>query len=390
MQPCSYLPITHPITPSPHYPIYHTGDLARWLMDGNIEFISRVDHQVKIRGFRIELEEIENRLLKHSRVKEALVTARQHKNRENYLCAYIVPMPPGDSAWWDALPEALPPILRDCLSGELPQYMIPSYFVLLEKMPINPNGKVDIKALPEPEIKTGENDAAPRCEIEKRLVNIWSEVLGITSIGIDDNFFELGGHSLRASMLKAKIHKSFDISIPLAQIFETPTIKGLANYIKKSTGSLYQDIEAVEKKEYYALSSAQQRLYFLDQLETINTSYNMPDVLHILGAVDKERYVAIFDRLIQRHQVLRTSFETVNNVPVQRIHDEVEFEIEYYCAECKAQSAADRGQGTEEKRQTTDDRRQRSKQTLICHLSSVICHLSLFVLLIYQKHLCCG
>jgi bacitracin synthase 3 len=310
--------------------LYRTGDLTRWLPDGNIQFISRVDHQVKIRGFRIELGEIESRLLKHNLVKEALVTARQQENKENYLCAYIVPVSPGNSTGWDTLAEILPAALREYLSGELPQYMIPSYFVPLEKMPINPNGKVDIKALPEPAIKTKKNDAAPRDEIEKKLKNIWSEILGITSIGIDDDFFELGGHSLKASILTAKIHKTFEISMPLAQVFETPTIKELGNYIKKSTGSLYRDIEAVEKRDYYALSSAQERLYFLDRFDTIGTSYHMPFVLEITGTLDRERLETVFRQLLRRHEVLRTSFQTVNNHPVQRIHDDVEFEIEYH------------------------------------------------------------
>jgi amino acid adenylation domain-containing protein/non-ribosomal peptide synthase protein (TIGR01720 family) len=329
MHPCNHAAMQLSPHHSPHYPIYHTGDLARWLPDGNIEFIGRIDHQVKIRGRRIEPGEIENRLLTHNRVKEALVMVRQYESGENYLCAFIVPAGPGEPDRAASSTDVLIPLLKDYLSAELPQYMIPAYFVLLEKMPLNPNGKVDIKALPETEIKASQKHIPPRDEIEKRLADIWSEILETAVIGIDDDFFELGGHSLRAGRLATKIHQSFNVKVSFLDIFENPTIRGLSNFINKSAVSLYRDIAPEEKKEYYTLSSAQQRLYFLDRLETIDTSYNMADILHIVGAVEKERYTAVFDRLIRQHQVLRTSFETVNNDPVQRIHDEVEFEIEY-------------------------------------------------------------
>ncbi|HLP46705.1 MAG TPA: amino acid adenylation domain-containing protein, partial [Candidatus Kapabacteria bacterium] len=263
---------------------YKTGDLARWLPDGNIEFLGRIDHQVKLRGFRVELGEIENRLLKYPGIKGSLVLDREEKNGDKYLCAYIV-----------SIHENIIPGLREYLAKELPGYMIPSYFVQLEKFPLTPNGKIDRKALPKPELKSGDSYIAPRDEIEKKLVEIWSNVLGRdelhavqleTSIGIDDNFFQLGGHSLKATILVSKIHKLFQVNIPLTEIFKTPTIQELANYIKTSFKNKFVSIYPVEKRKYYPLSSAQKRLYILYQLEPQGVGYNIPFFSILEGEID--------------------------------------------------------------------------------------------------------
>jgi acyl carrier protein/SAM-dependent methyltransferase len=220
--------------------------------------------------------------------------------------------------------------------------MIPSYFVLLDKIPLTPNGKIDRKALPAPGIMGKDEYTAPGDEIEVRLVEIWSEVLGIERdiLGIDANFFELGGHSLKVTIMVSKIHQSLNVKIPLAEVFRWPRIRELARYIKTVTKDKHASIEPVEKREYYALSSAQQRLYFLQQLDPESTGYNMPLILPLDKVKEKDKLEATLKQLIARHESLRTSFERVNEVPVQRIHEGaahppykgVEFKIEYYDA----------------------------------------------------------
>jgi acyl carrier protein len=234
------------------YILYKTGDLARWLADGNIEFLGRIDYQVKIRGFRIEPGEIETQILNHRDVKEAVVVPRENKPGDKYLCAYIVPTSPGVFEKTPGITE-----LKRYLSGKLPDYMVPSYFIRLEKIPLTGSGKVDRKALPEPGLKAGDNYAAPQNKIEEKLVKLWSEILDVDhlEIGIHDNFFELGGHSLKATILAAKIHQIFNIKISLAEIFKRPTIKGLSGYIKEAKKEKYAAIEATEEREYYALGN---------------------------------------------------------------------------------------------------------------------------------------
>ncbi|MCU0287025.1 MAG: amino acid adenylation domain-containing protein [Acidobacteria bacterium] len=317
----------------PKFPLYRTGDLARWLPDGPpaggdsggvIEFMGRIDHQVKIRGFRIELGEIENRLLKHPDVKEAVVLV-QEESGDKSLCAYIV-----------SIDEKVISGLKEYLSKELPDYMIPSYFLHLEKIPLTPNGKIDRKALPKPGLKAGDIYTAPRDETEKKLVELWAGILSRdevhasqlkASIGIDDNFFQLGGHSLKATNLVSAIHKSLNVQVLLAEVFKRPTIRGLAGYIKGKVEEQYQAIEPVEKKENYELSSAQKRLFFLSQLDPEGMAYNIPIIIPLPGDFQIEKLSDVFKKLIKRHDSLRTSFHLLNNGPVQKIHEEVEFEI---------------------------------------------------------------
>ncbi|NEZ84183.1 amino acid adenylation domain-containing protein [Clostridium botulinum] len=202
--------------------MYRTGDLAKWLPDGNIEFLGRIDNQVKIRGFRIELEEIENRLLEYEGVKEAVVVAKEDKERSKYLCAYIVSNNKIDRNE-----------LKNYLLKGLPEYMIPSYFIELEKIPLTSNGKIDRRALPEPNRKMniGIGYEAAGNELEEKLVKIWSEILEVNEIGINDNFFELDGNSLKAMMLVSKIYKELEVEVPLNDLFKAATIKELSKYI---------------------------------------------------------------------------------------------------------------------------------------------------------------
>ncbi|NLD46803.1 MAG: amino acid adenylation domain-containing protein, partial [Clostridiaceae bacterium] len=277
--------------------LYKTGDLGRWLPDGNIEFFGRKDYQVKIRGFRIELGEIESKLAEHADIEEVAVIDREDAKGSKYLCAYFT------SSRSIAAQE-----LKEHLAVFLPQYMIPSHFMQLLEMPLSANGKIDRKGLPEPE----ENESsyiAPESDTEKALADIWREILGVERVGIDDNFFELGGHSLKASVLVLRIHRDLDVEMPLKQVFERPTIRGIAEYITKGVKGSYEVIEPVEKKDWYPLSSAQKRLYLLDLLEDRNsTSYNMTAVLHVEGRLDLIRLEETFKTLVRRHDAFRTCF----------------------------------------------------------------------------------
>ncbi len=304
--------------------LYRTGDFARWLSAGIIDFLGRIDYQVKIRGYRIEPGEIERQLTKLENIKEALVVDRE-SGGEKYLCAYVVSK--GN--------EKLAAVeLKSALSKNLPQYMIPSYFVQIEKIPLSPNGKVDRKALPEPGVKAGTSYVAPRDDLERGLVNIWCELLGLEkkNIGIDCNFFDLGGHSLKATLLTARIHKEFNVKIPLAEIFRKTTIRELVKYIKSLTADRFLALEIAEKKECYELSSAQKRLYVLQQMKLDSSGYNVHQAVVLEAELDRQRLEEAFRRLIERHESFRTSFEMTEQGPVQRIYDpaNIEFEIEYY------------------------------------------------------------
>ena len=313
--------------------LYKTGDLARWLPDGNIEFLGRMDQQVKIRGFRIELREIEGLLLKHEAVKEAVVIDRKdNDDEEKYLCAYVVPRPGSIPDISDTLDITE---LRNYLSRHLPDYMVPTFFITIEKIPLNQNGKVDKKLLPEPLVQRIGHGAAtyepPRDYIESALIEAWSDVLNIKSINIsmDDNFFDLGGHSLNAAALTARIHKTFNVMVPLKEFFQRGCIREIAKYIKQAGHEEFTPLQPAEKKEYYPLSPAQKRLYILQQINNESTAYNIPRVITLEKELDKNFLETIFKKLIQRHESLRTSFITINEKTVQKIHDDAAFEIEY-------------------------------------------------------------
>ncbi|MCR3759887.1 amino acid adenylation domain-containing protein, partial [Clostridium felsineum] len=299
--------------------MYKTGDLARWLPDGNIEYLGRIDSQVKIRGFRIELEEIENRLLQHEDINEAVVIAKEDdKNNEKYICVYII----SEKNIRDLN-------LREYLKENLPEYMIPTHFANIEKIPLTPNGKLDREVLLK--LKFDDNLIGyeePKSEIEKKLVGLWEDILKSKNIGINDNFFTLGGHSLKAMVLMSKIHKELNKEIPLKQLFKSPTIKGLSKYIESIQESACLKIEKTEEKEYYEASSAQKRMYMLQQLYKNSTSYNISGLFEIVETkFDKNRLEEVFEKLIQRHEALRTYFEIVNGNIVQKIDNSYKFKL---------------------------------------------------------------
>lgn len=301
--------------------MYKTGDLARWLSDGTIEFLGRIDKQVKVRGYRVELGEIESCLLKHGDIKKVVVTAKEDDNGDKYLCGYIV-----------VNKELKISSLRQYLSNELPDYMIPSYFVELESIPLTPNGKIDRDRLPKPNRRSNTQLEynKPRNEIEKTLIKIWQSVLSTDKrIGIKDNFFELGGHSLKATSMVSRIYKQFGVEVPLFEIFKAPTVETVAEYIENTNRSIYSHIDPVEIREHYPLSSAQKRMFLLNQLNDGSIGYNMPAILMIEAAINRRQVEEIFNELMQRHESLRTSFEMIDGEPIQRIYDEVDLEIEY-------------------------------------------------------------
>ncbi|MCP5105999.1 MAG: AMP-binding protein, partial [bacterium] len=308
--------------------LYKTGDLCLWLPDGNIEFLGRIDNQVKIRGYRIESGEIENRLLHHPDIIDTAVIVKVNKNGGNHLCAYIVPAPgmPSDS------PHSTK--LREFLSKTLPTYMLPSHFAVVDKIPYTSHGKIDRKALLKVDAlaETGTEYVAPGNEIEEKLADMWSLLLGIEKVGVNDDFFVLGGDSLSAITFCGRIHKELDTRVPVAEFFLSPTIKKLSEYIAGNSGesSRFDSIKPVEKKQYYPLSSVQKRMYLLQQMSAGGKSYNLPVAVVLEGEIGRERLSRSFTQLIKRHESLRTSFIMSAGEPVQRIHDEAVLNIEYY------------------------------------------------------------
>jgi amino acid adenylation domain-containing protein len=312
--------------------LYKSGDLARWLPDGNIEFLGRLDQQVKIRGFRIEPGEIENQLKKHRDVKDAVVMVRENPARDKYLCAYMVLQQSPGTALQESFSAAR---WKEYLSRQLPHYMIPSFFMPLERIPLKATGKINRTALPEPVDTRAYLEtayAAPKSEIEKKLAKIWSGALSRESIGINDNFFALGGNSLKAMSVISGIHKDLDIKLPVDELFKHPSIGQMAKYLDhmRETAVPFAAIDQVEKKEYYPLSSSQNRFYMLQQMEPSSVAYNMLAALTVEGTPGKEILEKAFEHLVYRHESLRTSFMPVKGEPVQKIHNRVEFKIDWY------------------------------------------------------------
>ena len=302
--------------------LYKTGDLCRYLPDGNIEYIGRIDHQVKIRGFRIELGEIESLLSTHPEIRETVVVAREDQPSNKQLVAYVVS---------DLSPELnLSQTLREYLKEQLPEYMVPSAFVELEKLPLTPNGKIDRKALPAPDWNQRSSDQfiPPTTPTQQILASIWQDTLKIEAIGLTDKFFELGGHSLLATQIISRIRETFSIDLPLRSLFEAPTLEALAAEIESNQQSEITPITPISREENLPLSFAQQRLWFLDQLEGANASYNMPGALRLEGNLNQKALENSLNQIIERHESLRTRFRTVEGEAQQIIDPEGEIGVE--------------------------------------------------------------
>ncbi|MEQ8168837.1 MAG: amino acid adenylation domain-containing protein, partial [Candidatus Eremiobacterota bacterium] len=295
--------------------MYRTGDLARWLSDGNIEYMGRIDTQVKIRGFRIELSEIEQTMKKIPWVADAAVIDRDDESGRKYLCAYYVPGK-------DCNEEDETGKIKTFIKETLPDYMTPQFIMKIDVIPLTPNGKIDRKSLPAPdESIIKEEFIPPSTEAEKKLSAIWEEILGVRA-GMNNNFFDLGGHSLKAVTLQSKIQKEFDITISLKDIFKYSTLKEMSLFIERGSKRVVSISHAPEM-EYYPVSSAQRRMFLMDQLEGKSITYNTPIVFIIEGAIDHKKLSDAIDKVVSRHESLRTSFHIKDGEPVQKIHETV-------------------------------------------------------------------
>ncbi|AFZ28072.1 amino acid adenylation enzyme/thioester reductase family protein [Cylindrospermum stagnale PCC 7417] len=310
--------IPNPFSKNPGERLYKTGDLVRYLPDGNIEFLQRIDNQVKIRGFRIEIGEIEATINQNHNVTKAVVIVREDIPDDKRLVAYVVPHSTETSVLE----------LRNFLKSKLPGYMIPSAFVLLEEIPLTPNGKIDHRALPAPNVSFSQsNYVAPRTPTEEILANLWREILKVELISIHDNFFELGGHSLLATQVISRIRQVFNREIPLRLLFESPNIAQLSSQLGKTKSLPVPPIQPRKQPENLPLSFAQQRLWFLDQLEPNSTAYNMPFTLRLQGLLNIHALSQTIAEIIQRHQILHTNFAAVAGQLTQVINDHNAFSL---------------------------------------------------------------
>jgi amino acid adenylation domain-containing protein len=314
-----------PFGDQPGARLYRTGDRVRWLPGGEIEFLGRHDHQVKLRGFRVELEEIEATLRRQPAVRDAVVVVREESDGDKRLVAYVAL----DS---EALLTATD--LRRCLKDELPEYMVPQAFVLMEEFPLTPNGKIDRRALPAPyaaQAGGSETYVAPQTDTEKSVTGIWTNVLGLEPIGVNDNFFELGGHSLQATRVVSQLREAFQMELPLRSFFEAPTVAGVAALIEQSRRSNEADhlplIARCSREGDLPLSFAQERLWFLDQLQPSNSLYNIPVGLFLTGELDTGTLERTLNEIIRRHESLRTTFTQSEGAPKQVIAHELKLRL---------------------------------------------------------------
>ncbi|HEX8693688.1 MAG TPA: amino acid adenylation domain-containing protein, partial [Longimicrobium sp.] len=289
--------------------LYRTGDRCRWLADGTIEFLGRNDFQVKVRGFRIEPGEVEARLAEHPEVREAVVLAREDAPGEKRLVAY----------WVGGALEA--EALRAHLAAKLPEYMVPAAYVRLEALPLTPNGKVDRRALPAPggEAYAARAYEAPAGEAEQALAEVWADVLGVERVGRRDHFFELGGHSLLAVQVVSRVRRVLGAEVALGDLFARPVLADFARGVEAAARAELPEIEPADREGRLPLSFAQQRLWFLEQLGDAGAAYHIPARLRLKGELDRAALARALDRIVARHEALRTTFSADGGVPAQRI-----------------------------------------------------------------------
>ncbi len=297
--------------------MYASGDLGRWLPDGNIDFIGRSDFQIEIRGYRVEMGEIEAVLSSHEQIRECVVIDKKDTEGQVRLVAFYLAESPLSNEE-----------LHSYLKVYLPHYMIPSQFIHLDSLPMTPNGKLDREALIRMiTLDTGQTEyIEPRTRMERLLVDIWKDILNVERIGVLDNFFDLGGHSLKATRVMSRIKSSLNVDVPLKVMFEQPTVRDLALAIKgmKSGETGSADIPVLEKSDYYEVSNAQKRLWFLDKLILDPSSYNVHADVLLEGKLDTTILRDAFQAVVDRQEGLRTTFSTVNGKPVQVITDRLE------------------------------------------------------------------
>ncbi|MBX9399679.1 non-ribosomal peptide synthase/polyketide synthase [Lysobacter sp. BMK333-48F3] len=298
--------------------MYRTGDRARYWADGTLEFLGRSDFQVKVRGYRIELGEIESALQACAGVREAVVAAHGEVGGERRLVAY----------WLGEAVEAAS--LRSQLQSRLPEYMLPSAYVHMERWPLTPNGKLDRATLPAPEGEAHARQAyeAPQGEVEQALAQLWTQLLGVERIGRHDHFFALGGHSLLAVRLQARVQERLGVELPLREVFAEPTLAGQARRVQAAGSAGLPAIVPVPRGQRLPLSWSQQRLWFLDRLDAAaGAAYHVAAGLRLHGALDEAALERALARIVERHEALRTRFEDVDGEPEQRIEPAAGFAL---------------------------------------------------------------
>lgn len=310
--------VSNSLRPDSGWPLYKTGDRAKLLENGEIVYLGRSDHQVKVRGYRIEISEIERALVRvDENVKQAVVVVKTDHRGDSYLCAYIA----SDS-------ELDLSLVKGRLANELPHYMVPSIFVPLDRIPLTANGKTDIGKLIAWDVESHirEQQATyvpPRNDVERRLAKVWEEALDVKPIGIHDDFFELGGHSIKCIHVLSRINVLFNKALSLSDMFTHSTIAQCATLLQQAhEAEVIDPIEPLDAMEYYPISSGQKRLYILHMLEGHSVSYNLPSFYEIKGVLDVHRLKAAWQQLVDRHEILRTSFHIVDGEIVQQIHKE--------------------------------------------------------------------
>ena len=306
--------IANPFSLRPGSRLYKTGDLARYLPDGNLEFLGRIDDQVKLRGFRIELGEIDSVLAAHPHVSACAVLCREDTPGDQRLCAYVVLQP--------GAPEDAQP-LRQQLAQKLPDYMVPAAFVFLTALPLSPSGKLDRKSLPAPSAPLAESHfVAPRTPTEQALAQLFASVLHLDRVGLHDDFFSLGGHSLLATQLVSRIRYVLGLELPLRVLFAHPRLATMASWLdaqRRGDDQRALPIVRVSRAAPLPLSFAQQRLWFLDQLQPVSALYNIPITLHLRGQLDSHALRRALTEIVARHEALRTCFPSQDGTAWQVI-----------------------------------------------------------------------
>ncbi|HEV7376647.1 MAG TPA: amino acid adenylation domain-containing protein, partial [Pyrinomonadaceae bacterium] len=299
--------------------LYRSGDIVRYLPSGDVEWLWRKDEQVKIRGFRVELGEIETALASHDSVRDATVLVREDAPGDKRLVAYLV----AEQEWSPSNEE-----LRGYLQERLPDYMIPSAFILLPEMPLTPSGKVNRRALPAPEemdqLGGGGHYESPRTAMEELVSGIWTEVLKVREVSVTENFFDLGGHSLLAIQLISRVREALRVEVRLQTLFDRPTVRAMAEEIEEALrggeGTEIGPIERISREDSLPVSFAQQRLWLIDQLQPASAAYNIPVTVRLTGHLDVAALEQTLTEIVRRHEVLRTTFVEMDGQPVQLIH----------------------------------------------------------------------